>query len=55
MTIAGWEMSFSEFIGLLLLIAVLTIVLFIIAHEYAVWRRRRLARAIVPAKPEGGA
>jgi hypothetical protein len=55
MTIAGWEMSFSEFVGLLLLIAVLTIVLFIIGHEYAVWRRRRLARAIVPAKPEGGA
>jgi hypothetical protein len=55
MTIAGWEMSFSEFIGLLLLIAVMTIVLFVIAHEYAVWRRRRLARAIVPAKPEGGA
>lgn len=55
MTIAGWEMSFSEFIGLLLLITVLAIVLFIIAHEYAVWRRRRLARAIVPAKPEGGA
>jgi hypothetical protein len=55
MTIAGWEMSFSEFIGLLLLIAVLTIVLFIVGHEYAVWRRRRLARAIVPAKPEGGA
>jgi hypothetical protein len=55
MTIAGWEMSFSEFIGLLLLIAVMTIILFVIAHEYAVWRRRRLARAIVPAKPEGGA
>jgi len=55
MTIAGWEMSFSEFIGLLLLIAVLTIVLFVVAHEYAVWRRRRLARAIVPAKPEGSA
>ena len=55
MTIAGWEMRFSDFVGLLLLIAVLTIVLFVIAHEYAVWRRRRLARAIVPAKPEGGA
>ncbi len=53
MTIAGWDMSFSEFVGLLLLIALLAIVLFIIAHEYAVWRRRRLARAIVPAKPEG--
>jgi len=53
MTLAGWEMSFSEFVGLLLLIALLAIVLFIIAHEYAVWRRRRLARAIVPARPEG--
>ncbi len=53
MTVAGWEMSFSEFAGLLLLIAVLVIVLFILAHEYAVWRRRRIARAIVPAKPEG--
>ncbi|MCS7104653.1 MAG: carboxypeptidase-like regulatory domain-containing protein [Thermofilaceae archaeon] len=53
MSLAGWEMSFSEFIGLLLLIAILALVLFIIAHEYAVWRRRRIARAIVPAKPEG--
>jgi len=26
-------------------------VLFIIAHEYSVWRRRRIARAIVPARP----
>ncbi|MEM0023357.1 carboxypeptidase-like regulatory domain-containing protein [Thermofilum sp.] len=53
MTLAGWEMSLSQFVGLLLIIVVLVIVLFIIAHEYAVWRRRRLARAIVPAKPEG--
>ena len=55
MTIAGWEMSFGDFVGLILLVVVLVIVLFIIAHEYAVWRRRRIARAIVPAKPEGGA
>ncbi|MEM1509382.1 MAG: carboxypeptidase-like regulatory domain-containing protein [Thermofilaceae archaeon] len=53
MTVAGWEMSFAEFAGLLLLIAVLVIVLFILAHEYAVWRRRRIAKAIVPAKAEG--
>lgn len=51
MTIAGWEISTGEFAGLLLLIALMVIVLFIIAHEYAAWRRRRIARAVVPAKP----
>ena len=55
MTIAGWEMSFSEFVGLLLLIAVLTLLLFIASYEYTVWRRRRLARAIASTRPEGGA
>ncbi|MCD6562435.1 MAG: carboxypeptidase regulatory-like domain-containing protein [Thermoproteales archaeon] len=52
MTIAGWELSTGEFAGLLLLVALMVIVLFIIAHEYAAWRRRRLARAVVPAKTE---
>ncbi len=52
MTIAGWEVSISEFTGLLLLIIILIIVLFILAHEYSVWRRKRIAKALVPAKPE---
>ncbi|MEM0024357.1 MAG: zinc ribbon domain-containing protein [Thermofilaceae archaeon] len=41
-------MSELELIGLLLLGAQLAIILYIIAHEYTVWRRRRLARTLVP-------
>jgi len=37
--------------GLLLLFAVV-VLLVIICYEYIIWRRRRLARAIVPAKPQ---
>jgi hypothetical protein len=50
LTIAGWEMSSSEFLGLVLLLVLLVLVLFIIAHEYAVYRRRRLAKVIAPAE-----
>ncbi|MEM4669344.1 MAG: carboxypeptidase-like regulatory domain-containing protein [Thermofilum sp.] len=49
LTIAGWEMSSGEFLGLLLLLILLVLVIFIVAHEYAAWRRRRLARVIAPA------
>ncbi|MEM1632003.1 MAG: carboxypeptidase-like regulatory domain-containing protein, partial [Thermofilum sp.] len=49
LTIAGWEMSSGEFLGLLLLLILLILVIFIVAHEYAAWRRRRLARVIAPA------
>ena len=49
-TIAGWELSSSEFLGLLLLTFILIIILFIIAHEYSAWRRRRLAKVITPTK-----
>jgi hypothetical protein len=50
LTIAGWEMSSNEFLGLILLLVLLVLVLFIIAHEYAVYRRRRLAKVIAPAE-----
>jgi hypothetical protein len=50
LTIAGWEMSSSEFLGLVLLLVLLVLVIFIIAHEYAVYRRRRLAKVIAPAE-----
>jgi len=43
-------MSSSEFLGLVLLLVLLVLVLFIIAHEYAVYRRRRLAKVIAPAE-----
>ena len=49
-SIAGWEMSSGEFLGMLLLFIILVIVLFIIAHEYSAWRKRRLAKVIAPAK-----
>lgn len=52
LTIAGWEMSSSEFLGLLLLFILLVLVIFIVAHEYAAWRRRRLAKVIAPAAGE---
>ncbi|MHB9303195.1 carboxypeptidase-like regulatory domain-containing protein [Thermofilum pendens] len=52
LTIAGWEMSSSEFLGLILLVVLLVLVLFIIAHEYAVYRRRRLAKVIAPAETQ---
>ncbi|AJB41157.1 hypothetical protein TCARB_0079 [Thermofilum adornatum 1505] len=50
LTLAGWEMSSNEFLGLILLLVLLVLVLFIIAHEYAVYRRRRLAKVIAPAE-----
>jgi len=49
--IAGWSMDMSAFIGMLLLIVLLIIVLFILLHEYSVWRRRKIAAAVVPVKP----
>jgi len=49
--IAGWSMDMSAFIGMLLLIVLLIIVLFILLHEYSVWRRRKIAAALAPAKP----
>ncbi|MEM3138401.1 MAG: hypothetical protein QW760_07775 [Thermofilaceae archaeon] len=48
MMLAGREMGFSEFVVLLLLGALLAMILYIIAHEYALWRRKRLARTLVP-------
>jgi len=50
LTLASWEMSSNEFLGLILLLVLLVLVLFIIAHEYAVYRRRRLAKVIAPAE-----
>jgi hypothetical protein len=51
---ADWEMGFSEFVGLLL-VALLAMVLFILAYEYTIWRRRRLVRVIAPASPDTNA
>ena len=50
--IGGWTLSFEELVSLTLLIVVQVIVLFIIAHEYTIWRRRRIVRAIVPQRVE---
>lgn len=49
--VAGWAMTLSDFVGLLLLIVLLVIVIVILLHEYAVWRRKRLAKVLVPTKP----
>ena len=49
--IAGWAMTLSDFAGMLLLIVLLVIVIVILLHEYAVWRRKRIAKVLVPTKP----
>ena len=49
--IAGWSMSSMEFTGIIAFIILLVVVLFLLFHEYSVWRRKRLAAAIVPSKP----
>lgn len=50
--IAGWAMDFGTFIGLILMIVLAIILLFILLHEYSVWRRKRaLGKVVVQAKP----
>ena len=49
--IAGWAMDLTTFLGLVIALVLLIIVLVIFLHEYSVWRRKKLAAAIVPGKP----
>lgn len=49
--LAGWPMTLPEFFGFILLIVFIIIALFLLMHEYSVWRRKRLAKALVQAKP----
>ena len=49
MSVAGWDVSMSEFLGLIVLIIIIVIVLFIIAHEYSTWRTKRLMKVVKPA------
>ncbi|RLE80569.1 MAG: hypothetical protein DRJ52_06095 [Thermoprotei archaeon] len=46
-TLAGWSMTLPEFIGLIILVIVVIIALVIIAYEYSIWRRKKLAKALV--------
>jgi len=48
--IAGWAMSPAEFAGLVVLLVALAIVIVVGLYEYAVWRRRRIAAALIPVK-----
>ncbi|RLF00303.1 MAG: hypothetical protein DRJ63_02910 [Thermoprotei archaeon] len=49
--LAGWPMTLPEFFGFILLIVFIIIALFLIMHEYSVWRKKRLAKALVkPSK-----
>ena len=41
--------NYGELIGTVLLLALMSLALFIIAYEYTLWRRRRLAKIIVPS------
>ena len=45
-------LSFTEFVGVILGAVLLVILLYIVAYEYRLWRRRRLARALVRAERE---
>ena len=47
-SIAGWELGFGEFIGLVILAIAAIWLLSIAVREYVIWRRRRIAMAIVP-------
>lgn len=42
----GTPISFTEFIGLLVIIIILVIIIYIIAVEYSNWRRRRLIKVV---------
>ncbi len=50
-SIAGWSLTLPEFIGLIVLIVLVIVALFLVMHEYSVWRRKKLAKALtVPAR-----
>ena len=50
-SIAGWSLTLPEFIGLIVLIILVIVALFLVMHEYSVWRRKKLAKALtVPAR-----
>jgi len=43
-SIAGWSLTLPEFIGLIALIVLIVVALFLVMHEYSVWRRKKLAK-----------
>ena len=50
MVIAGYPLSYGEFVGIIAGIIIAVIVITIALHEYSIWRRRRIARAVAPAR-----
>ncbi|MCD6510854.1 MAG: carboxypeptidase regulatory-like domain-containing protein [Thermoprotei archaeon] len=50
MVLAGYPLSYGEFVGIIAGIIIAVIVITIALHEYSIWRRRRIARAVAPAR-----
>lgn len=53
--IGGLPISAGEFMLLITLLALIPLVLYIAAYEYAQWRRRRAVRVVAPPARESGA
>jgi len=49
--IGGVALSSSEVMGLIALAALVPLILFVIAYEYAQWRRRRILRVVAGPQP----
>ncbi len=45
--IGGYPLSTSELIGILVVAALIPLILYIIAYEYSIWRKKRIIRATV--------
>ena len=45
--LAGWQLSTTEFIGLIVLTAIIIVMIIVISYEYMAWRRRRLVKTFV--------
>ncbi|MEM0344890.1 MAG: carboxypeptidase-like regulatory domain-containing protein [Thermofilaceae archaeon] len=52
--IGGLPISTGEFMLMIALLALIPLVLFVIAYEYAQWRRKRVLRVVAPAVEKGG-
>jgi len=45
--IGGYPLSTSELIGILVVAALIPLILYIVAYEYSIWRKKRIIRATV--------
>lgn len=50
-SMANMDLALPDFIGMFLLIVLSIIVLFILLHEYTIWRRRKIIAKVIPLSP----